>query len=109
MDQFARLVKSKFIQLVQIGDTVFGVMPKPNGVAEFYVATVEPISVLPKRIASFSKTLKNMGFKKAVSYANTPEWNQIYKQTGLPIKMGQGNYNIFGTSMPKTQYSWELT
>ena len=108
MDQFARIVQSGMIKLVQIGDTVFGIMPKPNGVAQFYIATVEPMSALPERIAAFNKTLKNMGFKQAVSYADTPEWDQIYKQAGVPVKTSRGNMSLFGSSMPKFQFSWEL-
>jgi len=108
MEQFARLVQSGFMKLVQIGDTVFGVMPKPNGVAEFYVASIEPLSELPKRIKSLNTTLKNMGFKTAMSFADKPEWAQIYRQSGLPIRSQKVNHRVFGTSMPKTQYVWEV-
>lgn len=109
MDQFARLVKSGSIQLVQIGDTVFGVMKRSNNTAEFYIATVEPVLELPKRVAALSKTLKNMGFKRAVSSANTPNWEQLYKQAGVPVQTSKVQYNIFGSNVPKFQFSWDLT
>jgi len=54
---------AKKMKFVQIGNTVFAIMPKPDRSAEFYINTVEP-RVLAERIVALSKTLKHLGFRK---------------------------------------------
>jgi len=54
---------AKKMRFVQIGNTVFSIMPKPDRSVEFYINTVEP-RVFAERLVALSKTLKHLGFRK---------------------------------------------
>ena len=102
------LVQMKKMQLIQIGDTVFTVMPKGGGVAEIHTFTVEDPQTLVKRYQAGAKSLKQMGFKQAVSYAESPAFVKIAQQTGLPVKVSQGHQTIGGQTKPTYQFTVDL-
>lgn len=109
LNQISSLIGLKLAQLMQIGNTVFLVMPRGGQTAEIHLATVDPISALPERIKSGAKTLKNMGFKRAVAYVPDQGWIKVAQQTGLPIQTNQGTQTIGRDKKPMYQFILELS
>jgi hypothetical protein len=82
-------VQKKEIKLLQIGNTVFMLKPIDGQTVEFHTFTIEPINDLILRYRAGINTLKEMGFKKAVSYSESPAFVKIAQQTGLPVRVSQ--------------------
>jgi hypothetical protein len=104
----AALIQKGAVQLLQIGNTVFTVMPKQQGTVEIHTFTVEEPQTLVKRYQSAAKSLKSMGFKRAVTYAESPAFVKIAQQTGLPVKISQGQQTISGQKRPTYQFVLDL-
>ena len=104
----AALIQQGAVQLLQLGNTVFTVMPKQGGTVELHTFTVENPQTLVKRYQSAAKALKNMGFKRAVTYAESPAFVKIAQQTGLPVKIAQGQQTISGQTKPTYQFILDL-
>ena len=102
------LVQRKAMQLVQIGNTVFSVMPKGGQTAEFHTFTVEDPQTLVQRFKAGANTLKQMGFKQAVTYSENPAFVKMAQQTGLPVKINQGQQTVGGQQKPVYQFMLEL-
>jgi hypothetical protein len=108
LNQISSLIGLGLARIVQIGNTVFLIMPKGGQTVELHTASEEPMSELPKRLVALSKTLKQMGFKKAVSYAPSQHWIKIVQQSGLPIKVTQGKQKIGPNIKPMYQFMVDL-
>jgi hypothetical protein len=108
LNQISSLIGLKMAQLVQVGNTVFLIVPKGGKTVEFHLSTIEPISELTKRLVTFSKTLKQMGFEQAVTYVPDKGWLKIAEQTGLPVKISQGAQKIGNDNRPVYQIMVEL-
>lgn len=105
IDKLGKMIQAKAVQLIQVGNTVFMIKPtQPVGTVEFHTFTVEPPESIVKRFQSGAKTLKQMGFKKAVSYADSPAFVKIAQMTGLPVRISQAASPQTG----KQQYRFEL-
>ena len=102
------LVQMKKVQLLQIGNTVFTIMPKGGGTAELHTFTVESPEELVKRFQSAAKSIKNMGFNRVITYAESPAFVKIAQQTGLPVKIAQGLQMIGGQTKPTYQFVLDL-
>lgn len=89
MQTIAALMQKKQIQLLQIGNTVFMLKPLDDKTVEFHTFTIEPINDLILRYRAGISTLKEMGYKKATSYSESPAFVKIAQQTGLPVKISQ--------------------
>lgn len=89
MQGVAYMIQNGKAQLLQIGNTVFLLQTKEPGTVEFHTFTVEPSADLVDRFKAGINSLKQMGFKKAVSYAATPAFVKLAKQTGLPVQITQ--------------------
>lgn len=87
----AMMMQKKEIQLLQVGNTVFMLKPLDDETVEFHTFTIEPINDLILRYRAGINTLKQMGFKKAVSYAQSPAFVKIAQQTGLPVQVKKEN------------------
>lgn len=81
------LVQKGVVKLLQLGNTVFVIYPQPNGTAEFHTFTIEDPQTLVQRYKVAARSLKQMGFKKAVSFASSPAFVKMAKATGLPVKI----------------------
>ena len=108
LNQISSLIGLKMMQLLQIGNTVFAIMPRGGGTAEVHIATVEPLQQLPDRIKVAMKSLKNMGFQRAASYVPSEGWVRVVQQTGLPVKVSKGAQKIAGQSKPMYQLMLDL-
>jgi hypothetical protein len=89
LKQVALLVQRNKVKLLQIANTVFLIQPQPDGSAEFHTFTIEPPQVLVERYKAGAKSLKEMGFKKGISYAQSPAFAKIAQSTGLPVQVTQ--------------------
>ena len=102
------VMTKKGAKLIQIGNTVFLVMPQPDGSAEFHTFTVEPVETLIKRYRAGMNTTKQMGLKKLISYTNKPEFVKIAKDTGLPVKISQSQQMINNQMVPAYKFEVDL-
>jgi hypothetical protein len=89
MQTLGYMVEKKMVQLLQIGNTVFMLKPQGDGSVEFHTFTIESPSDLVERYKAGINSLKEMGFKKAFSYATSPAFVKIAEQTGLPVRTSQ--------------------
>lgn len=89
MQTLGYMVERKMVQLLQIGNTVFMLKPQGDGSVEFHTFTIESPSDLVERYKAGINSLKEMGFKKAFSYATSPAFVKIAEQTGLPVRTSQ--------------------
>ena len=92
------LIDKNVVGLLRLGDTVFMLQPKEPGTVEFHTFTVESPQQLPQRYKEAIPNLKQMGFKKAISYAQSPAFKRIAEQTGVPVKVSQEMRRV-GTQM----------
>jgi hypothetical protein len=100
-------VQRKEVKLVQLGNTVFVIYPRPDKSAEFYNISVEPKN-LAKRIEALSNTLKQMGFIKMYTLSITPESAKIAEATGLPFKRVQSQMMSGKQMVPAFRYEVAL-
>jgi len=108
MQTIAYMMQRKMIQLIQIGNTVFMLQPKEAGTVEFHTFTVEGLDDLVKRYQSGINTLKQMGFKKAISYAQSPAFVKIAQQTGLPVQISQSQMMMGNKMVPAYKFEVNL-
>jgi hypothetical protein len=100
-------IKKKQVQLVQLGNTVFVIYPRPDKSAEFHSVTVEPQN-LAQRIKTLANTLKEMGFIKMYTLSVTPESEKLAKETGLPVKRVQSQMMSGKGMVPAFRYEVTL-
>lgn len=110
MQTLAYMVQRKMVQLLQIGNTVFMLKPVQNepGTVEFHTFTIESPEDLVKRYQAGLNSLKQMGFKKAVSYATSPAFVKIAEQTGLPVRTSQSQTMIGGKMVPAYKFEVDV-
>jgi hypothetical protein len=110
MDTFLRKLASALQdpnnKLVQIGNSAFMVTLVGDGVVEFHTFSAEQPQKLLKNYLGLAKLLKNQGIKKATTYSDRPEFVDLAKKSGLPVKVGQSQ-KMMGKEM-KPVYTFEL-
>lgn len=87
--QLGALIQRKAVQLLQLGNTVFLLRPQQGGVVELHTFTIESPEKLIQRYKASANSLKQMGFKKVITSAQSPAFVKIAKSTGLPVKVTQ--------------------
>jgi hypothetical protein len=107
MQGVAYMIQNNKAQLLQIGNTVFLLQPKEPGTVEFHTFTVEPPNDLVDRFKAGINSIKQMGFKKAISYATTPAFVKLAKQTGLPVQISQSQQMMGNQMVPA--YKFEVS
>jgi len=108
LNALAALVQKGAVKLLRIGDTVFSIIPKQAGTVEFHTFTVEDPQTIVKRFKAGVNSLKQMGYKRAVTYAESPAFVKMAKDTGLPVKISQGHQTIQGQKKPVYQFILDL-
>lgn len=106
--QVATLIQKQAVKLLQLGNTVFLLYPKNDGSVEFHTFTVENPQELIQRYKSAANSLKQMGFKKAISYAQSPAFVKIAQSTGLPVKVSQTARRTGQQMQPVYQFEVDL-
>lgn len=102
------LVQRGAVRLLQIGNTVFSIIPKGGQTAEFHTFTIESPEQLVERFKAGANSLKQMGFKQAVTYSESPAFVKMAKQTGLPVQVTHGSHTISGQKKPVYQFMLDL-
>lgn len=80
--------KAGKIKIIQLGNTVFVVTPKPDKSADILINTVEP-RMLPVRLKGLTNTLKQLGFRKMTTLVKPSEDQQaevLLKDAGIKHK-----------------------
>jgi len=110
MQTLGYMVQTKMVQLLQIGNTVFMLKPLPQepGVVEFHTFTTESPKELVERYKAGINSLKQMGFKKAVSYATSPAFVKIAEQTGLPVRVSQSQQVMGDKATPAYRFEVDI-
>jgi hypothetical protein len=108
MRKLVALVKTKKVQLLQIGNTVFLLQTKEPGTVEFHTFTIESPSDLVQRYKAGINSLKQMGFKKAYSYSTSPAFVKIAEQTGLPVRVTQSQQVIGDKAVPAYRFEVDI-
>lgn len=110
MQTLGYMVQTKMVQLLQIGNTVFMLKPLPQepGTVEFHTFTIESPQDLVKRYQAGINSLKQMGFKKAVSYATSPAFVKIAEQTGLPVRVSQSQQVMGDKATPAYRFEVDI-
>jgi hypothetical protein len=108
VNALSQMVQQKKVQLLQIGNTVFTIIPKGGQTAEFHTFTIEDPEKLVDRFKAGANSLKQMGFKQAVTYSESPAFVKMAKQTGLPVQISQGQQTIGGQNKPVYQFMLSL-
>ena len=106
MRKLASALKDPKNKMVQIGNSAFLVTLIGDGVAEFHTFSAEQPQKLLKNYLGLAKVLKNQGIKKATTYSDRPEFVDLAKKSGLPVKVGQSQ-KMMGNAM-KPVYTFEL-
>lgn len=110
MDTFLRKLASALQdpnnKLVQIGNSAFMLTLIGDGVVQFHTFSAEQPQKLLKNYLGLAKLLKNQGIKKATTYSDRPEFVDLAKKSGLPVKVGQSQ-KMMGNEM-KPVYTFEL-
>jgi len=110
MDTFLRklatALKDPKNKMVQIGNSAFLVTMIGDGVVEFHTFSAEQPQRLLKNYLGLAKVLKNQGVKKATTYSDRPEFVDLAKKSGLPVKVGQSQKLMAGQMKPV--YTFEL-
>lgn len=93
-------------KLVQIGNSAFMLTLVGDGVVQFHTFSAEQPQKLLKNYLGLAKLLKKQGIKKATTYSDRPEFVDLAKKSGLPVKVGQSQ-KMMGNEM-KPVYTFEL-
>lgn len=81
------MAKRGLVKPLQIGNTVFLLFPKGDGVFEFHMATEESVDRQAERFKALAKAAKSLGGRKLVSFFQDPVYNRVAQITGLPWKI----------------------
>ena len=108
MQTLGYMVQRKMVQLLQIGNTVFMLKPHQDGSVEFHTFTTEPVDQLVKRYQVGINSLRQMGFKKAYSYATSPAFVKIAEQTGLPVRVTQSQTMQGNKMVPAYRFELDI-
>lgn len=110
MQTLAYMVQTKMVQLLQIGNTVFMLKPiaEEPGTVEFHTFTIERPQDLVQRYKVGINSLRQMGYKKAVSYATSPAFVKISEQTGLPVRVSQSQQVIGNKAVPAYRFEVDI-
>ena len=106
MRKLASALKNPNNKMVQIGNSAFLVTLIGDGIVEFHTFSAEQPQKLLKNYLGLAKVLKNQGVKKATTYSDRPEFVDLAKKSGLPVKVAQSQ-KMMGNEM-KPVYTFEL-
>jgi hypothetical protein len=110
MQTLGYMIQTKMVQLLQIGNTVFMLKPIPQqpGTVEFHTFTIESPQVLVQRYQAGLNSLRQMGYKKATTYATSPAFVRIAEQTGLPVKVTQSQQVMGDKAVPAYKFEVDI-
>jgi hypothetical protein len=105
LGKLATLVQEPGAKLVHLGNVLFLILVRGEGVVEFHTAgNEENPRDFVEDIVNLIKYLKNIGVKVAYSYSGDPKFKRIAKMTGLPWK----TFDIDVEGVPTSAYVMEM-
>ena len=102
------VIKNPNNKLVRYGNTVFLLMKKTPELVELHTFTQDNVPALVKNFQDLAKSLKNMGIKTVMTYADSPAYLKVAQATGLPVKTGQSTKVIKGAAKPVYTFTLDL-
>lgn len=110
MQTLGYMVQTKMVQLLQIGNTVLMLKPLPEqpGTVELHTFTIETPQDLVQRYQAAANSLRQLGFKKVLSYATSPAFVKLADQTGLPIRVSQSQTMVGNQMVPAYRFELDL-
>ena len=106
MQKLATLLQNPNVKLVQFLNTLFLTVKLSDELAEIKIFTIDSPEHIAMSVRDMARLLQKNNFKKAVSSSNMPEFVDIAQQTGLPVKIGQGQMMMGNQAVPS--YTFEL-
>lgn len=103
----AMAAKQDKVKIIQLGNTVFIVTPKPDKSAEFVTTTVEP-DMLPMRVAMLANTLRHMKFRKISTIVTSDEAAKVADASGLDFKKVGTQVKQGDQTVPAVRYEMAL-
>jgi len=111
ISEFAKLAQAGVTKFVQIGNTLFLVnqfdsnkQMLPAGTAEVHVFTQESLEAMAERLAVVPNTLRQMGYKRIISYTTDPGIARILQglqgRAGVQLNARQAMRNLGGEMTP---------
>lgn len=108
MRKLASLLQNPDIRLVRFLNTMFLIMKISDEVAEIKIFTIDPPDLIAITVRDAAQLLQKNGFKKAVSASNLPAYVEVAKQTGLPVKISQGQMVMGNQAVPSYVFELDL-
>jgi hypothetical protein len=88
----ARIIQDEGAKLVHLGNVLFLVMVRGEGVVEIHTIGEESKPRdLAKDFLDLSKYLKNVGVKTAYTYSEDEKFKKLAKMVNLPVKQYKAN------------------
>jgi len=100
--------KKGMVKLLKMHNTVFILKPMPDGVVELHTSTIETPDQLVERWKMVPNSLKQMGFKKAISYSSDPSIGKLAQRTGLPVRTSQTQRMVGNQMVPSYKFELDL-
>jgi hypothetical protein len=100
--------KNGMVKLLKMHNTVFILKPMENGVVELHTSSIEPPNQIVERWKKVPNSLKQMGFRKLISYSENPVINRLVQQTGLPVKISQSQRMLGDKMVPSYKYELDF-
>jgi hypothetical protein len=101
----ARILKDEGAKLVHLGNVLFLVMVRGQGVVEVHtIGEEKKPRDLAKNYLDLSKYLRNIGVKMAYTYAEDEKFKKLAKMVNLPVKEYKVDYqgkklNVFAVEL----------
>lgn len=106
MGQLSTLLREEGAKLVHIGDVVFLVLVKGEGLVEVHTMGGGDSVALARNFVQLTKYLQNIGVRVAYTYSDDPKFQVVAKRTRLPFKTKQ--VKIPGSDQMTTAYYIEF-
>lgn len=107
MQKLATLLQEEGAKLVHLGNTVFLVLVKGEGLVEVHTMSINNDSVsLARQFVQLAKYLQNIGVRVAYTYSDDPKFQVVAKRTRLPFKTKE--VKIPGSDQVTTAYYVEF-
>lgn len=106
MGQLSTLLREEGAKLVHLGNTVFLVLVKGEGLVEVHTMGGGDSVELARNFIQLAKYLQNIGVRVAYTYSDDPKFQVVAKRTRLPFKTKQ--IKIPGSDQMTTAYYIEF-
>ena len=106
MGQLSTLLREDGAKLVHLGDVVFLVLVKGEGLVEVHTMGGGDSVALARNFVQLVKYLQNIGVRVAYTYSDDPKFQVVAKRTRLPFKTKQ--VKIPGSDQMTTAYYIEF-